>query len=335
MKQNVIIMTAMLATSIQVGNAFTSPLVKSPQRTSFRPLDMNHLSAAINCHYKTTQLTSSTLRMTPPVLEEEKVKSDIGNSSTRTRYRDDDDDDDDTSVFNIEDYDPSMFMGPIDLAPSQESGDVTTAITEKSKEDDKTLDIGEILGLAAWMGALSSFLLVNNFAGPFPANIATAVPVKTWGLMHGVGGMLFGGGIILTTCIEWLVTNSKNKSVWNFWFKKVPDLDSKIVLPALTASIVSGTALSVDHYNSLSQAPFHVTAALGTLLAFAGWWGITDLTTQGRATDKIAEITENAQDSDELRIPGILEFRKFSNLVSCGFVAALYFIMITKPGFTA
>ena len=272
--------------------------------------------------------------MTNPVLEDEKVDSANGvgasPSKTRTRNRDDDD----ANEFNIEDYDPGMFMGPIDLAPSQESGDITSAIEETPKGEDKSLDIGEIFGLTAWMGALSTFLLVNNYVGPFPANIATAVPVKAWGLMHGVGGMLFGGGIILTTCIEWLVTNSKNKSVWNFWFKKVPDLDSKIVLPALTASIVSGTALSVDHYGSLSQAPFHVIAALGTLLAFAGWWGITDLTTQGRATEKIAEMTNNAQDSDELTIPGILEFRKFSNLVSCGFVAALYYIMITKPGFT-
>jgi hypothetical protein len=149
--------------------------------------------------------------------------------------------------------------------------------------------------------------------------------------------MLFGGGIILTTCIEWLVIDSRNKSVWNFWFAKVPDLDSKIVLPALTASIVSGTALAVDHYDALAQAPFHVTAALGTLLAFAGWWGITDLTTQGRATEKIAEIIEHSDDSISNTvqwIPGILEFRKFSNLVSCGFVTALYFIMITKPGFS-
>jgi hypothetical protein len=258
------------------------------------------------------------------VLDEEKVESVNGESFSRarTRYLDDED-------FNVEDYDPSMFMGPVDLAPSRQEDSI--AITEKTEE--KTLDIKEIIGLAAWMGALSALLLINNYVGPFPANIATAVPVKAWGLMHGVGGMLFGGGIILTTCIEWLVTNSKNKSVWNFWFKKVPDLDSKIVLPALTASIVSGTALSVDHYDSLAQAPFHVTAALGTLLAFAGWWGITDLTTQGRATEKIAEITTTARDSDELTIPGILEFRKFSNLVSCGFVAALYYIMITKPGF--
>jgi hypothetical protein len=39
------------------------------------------------------------------------------------------------------------------------------------------LDTGEILGLAAWMGALSSFLLVNNYVGPFPADIASgAIP---------------------------------------------------------------------------------------------------------------------------------------------------------------
>ena len=263
--------------------------------------------------------------MSVPLMEEEKVESARqGEESSTTRFSQG------GQKIDVDNYDPSEHVRPLDDGPPPGT---TTEIKETTKEE-KTLDTAEIIGLTAWMGALSAFLLINNYVGPFPANIATAVPVKAWGLMHGVGGMLFGGGIILTTCIEWLVTNARNKSVWNFWFKKVPDLDSKIVLPALTASIVSGTALAVDHYDSLAQAPFHVTAALGTLLAFAGWWGITDLTTQGRATEKIAEITANAQDSDLLTIPGILEFRKFSNLVSCGFVAALYYIMITKPGFT-
>jgi len=329
MNQKLSIMTAMLATSIHMGNSFSPPMVRT-SRTFGRPYHMNHLSASTS-PFKKAQATSIQLAMASRVLEQETIETENDDSSTRTRYRDNDDD---TRMFHIEDYDPSTFMGPEELASVQTFDDATTEITETSKKGDKALDVGEIVGLVAWMGALSAFLLVNNFAGPFPANIATAVPVQAWGLMHGVSAMLFGGGIILTTCIEWLVTDSKNKSVWNFWFKKVPDLDSKIVLPALTASILSGVALSVDHYDSLSQAPFHVTAALGTLLAFAGWWGITDLTTQGRATEKIAEFTENAQDSDELTIPGILEFRKFSNLVSCGFIAALYFIMITKPGFT-
>ena len=327
MKQNKSIAIAILATSIQGLNAFTVLSGQQPQRISVGLHHVNHLSGFLSPSTR-VQRSTSQLRMTRSILGDEKIETVNGedvSSSTR----------DDLSEFNVEEYDPSTFMGPTDIAHFRNSGELTSEMSKTSKgDDDKTLDIGEILGLAAWMGALTTFLLVNNYVGPFPTNIATAVPVKAWGLMHGVGGMLFGGGIILTTCIEWLVINSKNQSVWNFWFKKVPDLDSKIVLPALTASIVSGTALAVDHYNSLSQAPFHVTAALGTLLAFAGWWGITDLTTQGRATDKIAEVTADAQDSDKLKIPGILEFRKFSNLVSCGFVAALYYIMITKPGFT-
>ena len=44
-----------------------------------------------------------------------------------------------------------------------------------------------------------------------------------------IGGMLFGGGIILTTCIERLVAKSSNAPVLQFWFDKVPLLDGLIV----------------------------------------------------------------------------------------------------------
>eukprot|EP00977_Amphora_coffeiformis_P030385 scaffold46626_cov145-Amphora_coffeaeformis.AAC.2 len=107
MKQNLAITTAILATSIQVGYAFTSPLVKSPQRTSLRPRLMNHLSSSKNPH-RIVQAPSSQLRMTTPVLEEEeKVDSingiDASSPKTRTRKREDYD----RSEFNIEDYHPT------------------------------------------------------------------------------------------------------------------------------------------------------------------------------------------------------------------------------------
>lgn len=196
---------------------------------------------------------------------------------------------------------------------------------ESPQKQEKESNLTELLGLGVWMSALSSFLLINNYVGPFPANILD-VPAKLWPVMHSLGGMLFAGGIILTTCIEWLVTESKNANVLKFWFEKVPALDASIVLPALTASIVSGTGLAVDHYDSLGEAPFHVTAAISTLLAAAAWWASTDLTTQSAAFTAVEEW-EDGQD-----VPNILQFRKFSNIVSCGFVLALYAIMVIKPG---
>jgi hypothetical protein len=216
-------------------------------------------------------------------------------------------------------------------------GDQSQGIRENTynkQEKKSTANLAELVGLSTWMTALSSFLLINNFYGPFPANILS-VPEKTWPVMHAVAGMLFGGGIILTTCIEWLVAESKNPNVLKFWFGKVPALDALIVLPALTASIISGTALSIDHYNSLSEAPFHVTAAITTLAVFAGWWALTDLTTQPAATKAVEEWTSGlagTKHDDDDGIPGIINFRKFSNVVSCLFVAALYGIMVIKPG---
>jgi len=219
-----------------------------------------------------------------------------------------------TKPLSSDDY--QQPQGSIALAPQKEG-------------DDKFV---EFAALGTWIGGLSSFLLVNNFVGPWPAVLLQAVPVKFFGLAHGLAAMLFGGGIILTTLIEWLAVDSKNSSVLKFYFDKVPALDSLVVLPALTASIISGVGLSVDHYDSLGQAPFHVVGAISTLLAFAVWWASTDLTTQGTAMEAIQEWTLG--DTENTDVPRIVQFRKFSNVVSCLFVAALYGFMILKPGYT-
>ena len=219
------------------------------------------------------------------------------------------------------------------MDPPLSSGDYqrpqgSTALVPQNEEN-KFAEFG-ILG--TWITGLSSFLLINNFVGPWPAALLQAIPVKFFGLTHAVAGMLFGGGIILTTLIEWLATDSKNASVLKFYFDKVPALDSLVVLPALTASIISGVALSVDHYESLGQAPFHVVGAISTLLAFAIWWASTDLTTQGTAMEAIQEWTKGDTENED--VPQIVQFRKFSNVVSCLFVAAIYGFMVLKPGYT-
>jgi hypothetical protein len=201
------------------------------------------------------------------------------------------------------------------------------SVAETEKDENKVL---EFVGLGAWIASLSTFLLVNNFVGPFPGEWLQNTPVEYFGLTHAIAGMLFGGGVILTTLIEWLAVGSKNTSVLNFWFGNVPALDSMIVLPALTASIVSGVGLSVDHYNSLGEAPVHVVSAISTLLAFAIWWASTDLTTQGAASEAIEEWTKDGGESD---VPRIIQLRKISNVVSCAFVAAIYAIMVLKPGY--
>ena len=193
----------------------------------------------------------------------------------------------------------------------------------------------EIVAVGIWMALLSSFLLLNNFSGPWPSTLPTLFPDAVWLFIHAVTGMLFSGGIILTTLIEWLVVgealrrDSKQgvQSILQFWFGKVPTLDICVVLPALTAAIFSGTGLACLRYGSLDQAPIHVKASLHALVTFAIWWGSTDLTTQLPAQSALMKMND-----DDTSLPRVLSLRRLSNLVSCAFVVDLYGLMILKPG---
>jgi len=231
---------------------------------------------------------------------------------------------DDNQIQNMQDKGIQQLVESESLATLEDKDGSSTDVSDKANEK-----VWELVGLGTWITGLSSFLLVNNFVGPWPADVLEAVPVQYFGLTHALAGMLFGGGIILTTLIEWLATASKDASVLSFYFGKVPILDKCVVLPALTASIISGVGLTVDHYDTLGQAPAHVTGAISALLAFAVWWAATDLTTQSAAKEAVDEWVKDAtQDT-----PKILELRKASNVVSCIFVAAIYAIMVLKPGF--
>lgn len=190
----------------------------------------------------------------------------------------------------------------------------------------------ELILLGIWGISISAFILINNFSGPFPL-FMKQVPERIFFLSHMVGGMLFGGGIILTTCIERLVAKSANPQVLSFWFNKVPELDGLIVVPALTISMISGTGLSIVRYGGLNIAPPHVGAIFWTLIAFMSWWAATDLTTQGAALQAVDEMYERYEDGEEgLETPKIVMDRHFSNVVSCFFILLLYSFMVLKPG---
>lgn len=208
----------------------------------------------------------------------------------------------------------------------------------KEEKDDSSLT--EIAGVGTLITALSAFLLVNNFVGPWPADLFEATPVKAFGLTHALGGMLFGGGIIITTLLEWLAVGSKDPSVLKFYFDKVPKLDAFVVLPALAASILSGVGIAVDHYGSLGESPFHVVGAISTLLIFAIWWAVTDASTQEAANVAIEDWVATLEKKDDsttvsasTEVPQIVSRRRISNIVSCMFVAAIYAFMVLKPGF--
>mmetsp|Transcript_25147 Transcript_25147/g.52995 ORF Transcript_25147/g.52995 Transcript_25147/m.52995 type:complete len:301 (+) Transcript_25147:301-1203(+) len=193
----------------------------------------------------------------------------------------------------------------------------------------------ELILLGIWGVAISAFILINNFYGPWPLAMKQ-VPERVFFLSHMIGGMLFGGGIILTTCIERAVAKSNNPQVLQFWFDKVPELDGLIVVPALTVSMISGTGLSIVRYGGLNIAPPHVDAIFWTLIAFMTWWATTDLTTQGAALKSVERSFsqyENGELGEEgYQTPKVVLDRHVSNVVSCFFILILYSIMVLKPG---
>jgi hypothetical protein len=244
---------------------------------------------------------------------------------------------------------PDKAKSPLLATPSFEDKDETNhEIEEKSllikEENWETVSKRvELVALGAWLATISAFILVNNFVGPWPEAM-THVPDRVFFLCHMIGGMLFGGGVLLTAAIEWLVVENKNDTVLQFWFDKVPLLDGVIVLPALTVSMISGTGLSIRRYGGLGHAPEHIQAVFYALVAFCAWWVFTDLTTQGKALIAVNELhTEDEKTkaneyassdtgSEPNEIPNVVELRKMSNVVSSLFVIVLYTMMVMKPG---
>ena len=215
---------------------------------------------------------------------------------------------------------------------------LSTSVTEVvSDEEYDVTDLSdekklELILLGVWAVSISAFILINNFTGPWPL-FMKQVPERVFFLSHMIGGMLFGGGIILTTCIERAVAKSNDSKVLQFWFTKVPELDGLIVVPALTISMISGTGLSIVRYGGLNVAPPHVGAIFWTLIAFMSWWAATDLTTQGTALKAVDDMYERSLAGEEgLVTPKVVVDRHVSNVVSCFFILLLYSFMVLKPG---
>jgi hypothetical protein len=229
---------------------------------------------------------------------------------------------------------PSLTQ--VQLFKTEEEVETATEIVAKNESSEgnwiEESQKVELILLSIWLISLSAFILINNFYGPWPLVLKT-VPERVFFLSHMIGGMLFGGGIILTTCIERLVAKSNNPAILQFWFDKVPELDGLIVVPALTISMVSGTGLSIVRYGGLNIAPPHVGAIFWTLIAFMTWWAATDLTTQGTALEAVESMYARSQNGEEgLETPKVVVDRHFSNVVSCFFVVTLYSMMVLKPG---
>ena len=220
---------------------------------------------------------------------------------------------------------------PLLAVTANESGEDTNLSSLSSKSFKR-----ETLGLVIWLLAICTFIAVNVKVEPFPKNLLLALSRQQWSLVHAISSMMFGGTILLSTLIENLVVSSRNNSVVKFWFLSVPRLDSMVMLPALTGSIVSGIGQATIDYGGMMGAPKHVTGAVHALLTFGLWWGATDVTTQERAKE-LARSLDGREDFDVLEVDGdaiqLFKLRRISNIVSCLMVAGLYALMVLKPEF--
>ena len=152
---------------------------------------------------------------------------------------------------------------------------------------------------------------------------------RGWVFLHAVSGMLFSGGIVISTLLEWWIVNQTNQlELWKFWFTQVSSMDKLVVVPSLTLSMISGMAQTALDYGSMVTAPKHIRLALHIIATFGLWWASTDLTTQKRARKAVLDHAATST-----TIPTVLILRRWSNVVSCLLVGVLYALMGLKPGY--
>lgn len=203
---------------------------------------------------------------------------------------------------------------------------LSSAATDKNELDPKssTLSVIEKRILLVWFHAVIGFVVWNYYAtSSLWPSFFLDIPVRVWSLLHALSAMVFAGGIITTTLLEWQLpsmmigTTTKDQSKLLQWLWQV---ESKLVLPAVSMSLISGVAQAFNNYTSLRAAPFHVKGALHVMVLFAVWWAWTDRRSQASLRDDGFEETK-------------VMARRLSNLVSCAFLVVLYGMMILKPGY--
>jgi hypothetical protein len=201
-----------------------------------------------------------------------------------------------------------------------------------------------VVGLATWFTSLSYIIIRNYKIGPW---LPVTLNKRVWVLIHAMSNMFFASGIVLSTILEWRVLATRNPEVIHVWFTYVvPRIETTIVLPSLTLAIVSGFAQTALDYGSMAIAPKHIRMSIHILATFAIWWMATDVTTV--QSSKIAlndwynDVTKEGKIGGQgtreeysitASLPKVLYLRRWSNVVSCLFVASLYGIMTLKPGY--
>lgn len=286
----------------------------------------------------------------------------------------------------------ATLVVPLSAAASAVVDDDDKSGSNKKKLKKKKSSSSSSWPVTLWVHLVSIFVLANYYfcnsptaaaaACCWPAAMATRVSLSAWSLVHALSGMLFSGGIVTTTVLEWRVVqhayknhrrdgqqqtktnddsnanpnNQHHSDLLRFWFHAgAPAVERWLVLPAVTGSLVSGVAQAALAYGRLRSAPRHVKSSLHLLLLLGLWWGATDRTTQRRVQQELVVGTTTKQEENDedgaaaavvetssnsgsesnntKKLPLVLRQRRASNLVSCAFLAALYAVMVLKPGY--
>ena len=200
------------------------------------------------------------------------------------------------------------------------SSSVTSNEGDKGeKEASKAPKSKKKLAITLWIHIISGFVVANYVRSSCWPRFLLRLSLPIWNLIRGLSAMLFAGSIFTTTILEWNVKNL-------LLFPQLLNVETSMVLPALTGALISGVAQAFHSYGSLKFAPRHVKSALHILFVFGIWWGITDRRSQAQVEKAIARNEDN-----DVSIVSILKRRRWSNIVSCVFLVLLYADMILKP----
>jgi hypothetical protein len=172
--------------------------------------------------------------------------------------------------------------------------------------------------VALWIQALSGFVAANYIRRTIWPGWLLRLPVEVWNLIHAISNMIFSGSIVTTTILEWNLTNNDST-----FFRKLLRVETALVLPALTGSLISGVVQAFHKYVQFKFAPSHVQTALQLLAIFGIWWGLVDRRLQANIEEAMVDSTFDYK---------MLRGRRITNLVSCGFLLAIYSIKVLKPG---
>ena len=92
----------------------------------------------------------------------------------------------------------------------KEEIDITRATFNSSNNSPPTLE-GKGISLSLWLFSISTFIIANT-SRPWPTSLFESLRCSQWSFVHAISSMIFGGTIILSALVEYLVVKSSDVS---------------------------------------------------------------------------------------------------------------------------